>query len=51
VRVKATYAVGRAPRSAIEPLEVNWLPALDSRVVVAGIVLGCRSAEILLQGT
>ena len=38
----ATYAVQvageKAPRRAIEPLEVNWEPARDSRVVVAGIV-------------
>lgn len=49
-RLQETYAehleVGRAPRSAIDPLELNWLPALDSRVVVAGIVSGCRCAEI-----
>lgn len=45
--VKLTYAehleVGRAPRRAIDPRELNWLPARDSRVVVAGIVLGCRA--------
>lgn len=48
--INTTYAehleVGRAPRRAIDPLELNWLPALESRVVVAGIVSGCRCAEI-----
>jgi hypothetical protein len=33
--------VARAPRSAIEPRELNWVPARDSSVVVAGIVSGC----------
>jgi hypothetical protein len=33
--------VARAPRSESEPRELNWLPARDSSVVVAGIVSGC----------
>lgn len=47
-RRAATYAansghldVARAPRSAIDPRELNWDPARDSSVVVAGIVTGC----------
>lgn len=38
--------VGRAPRSAIDPLELNWQPARDRKVVVAGIVSGCRSCVL-----
>jgi hypothetical protein len=44
---EATYAAkpehleGRAPRSAIDPLELNWDPARERRVVEAGIVSGC----------
>jgi hypothetical protein len=34
-------AVARAPRSESEPRELNWLPARESSVVVAGIVSGC----------
>jgi hypothetical protein len=47
-----TYAADSAlleavklPLSAIEPLRLNWLPARDKRVVVAGIVTGCRWAQ------
>ena len=32
----------KLPRRAIDPLEDNWEPARDRRVVVAGIVTGCR---------
>ena len=48
VGMAATYAVQvageKAPRRAIEPLEVNWEPARDSRVVAAGIVSGFLDA-------
>jgi hypothetical protein len=33
--------VARAPRSESDPLELNWLPARERSVVVAGIVSGC----------
>lgn len=48
-RRRGTYAANsehreafRLPRRAIEPLEDNCEPARDRRVVVAGIVTGCR---------
>lgn len=33
--------VHRAPRRVIDPLELNW-PAARDRIVVVGIVSGCR---------
>lgn len=41
--------VARAPRSAIEPLEVNWLPAREKSAVVAGIVSGCLGFTLRFQ--
>jgi hypothetical protein len=43
--------VGRAPRSAIDPRALNWEPARERRVVVAGIVSGCAEFYSGVSGT
>jgi hypothetical protein len=54
---EATYAAKpehlevRAPRSAIDPLELNWDPARERRVVEAGIVSGCAELIFLAEVT
>ena len=40
--VRAAYEAFKLPRRLIEPREANCEPARDRKVVVAGIVTGCR---------